>query len=138
MLCMLCDGSPAPRHVTAVHTLPPCRVVTPPTASRLQQPHQEPRCAAYDLLAAVTALPGPWGVRRVWGYPGAAAYLQDRASEDGKAGLEWKFAVTIATVRNPAAASALGAATIAALLKWYAAGPYARQPTEPSVTMMSA
>jgi len=44
------------------------------------QPDVASRLAAYRLLAATCAVPSidGWGMRKVWGHPGAASYLLDR------------------------------------------------------------
>lgn len=57
-----------------------CRHRVFPTHLTSLQPDGPSHLAAYRLLAAACALPASdgWGMRRVWGYTGAAAYLLDR------------------------------------------------------------
>lgn len=91
----------------------------------LKKPDGPSRLAAYRLLAAACALPVPdgWGMRRVWGYTGAAAFLLDRSTESDKTGKEWKFAVVDATLRNPHCGR-LGDHFLSLLRRFHGQGPY--------------
>lgn len=72
----------------------------------LRSADQEPRLAAYQLITAAVGLTGGgerW-LRRVFGADGVSAYLLDRGTESaaGLPGLEAKWAVLAAALRNPA------------------------------------
>jgi hypothetical protein len=96
----------------------------------------EGRFAAYDLLSAMAALPGPWGLRRVFGHPGMASHLVTRGGEGGKEGKEWKFSVVVGALTNPAR-SVLGDELLGRLLTFRDAGAYAVEMAGPAVATAS-
>ncbi len=93
------------------------------------------RYAAADLLAAVVALPGTWGLRRVCGYPGLLETLTDREGEATKEGKEWRFGVVEAALGNEACVEALGGEMAAMLRAYRARGPFAADMAGPGVTV---
>jgi hypothetical protein len=94
------------------------------------------RASAYDALTALVALPGTWGLRRVFGAPGMPAYLLARDTETTKEGREWKFGVVVAALAHPDVGR-LGDELVGALRTFRDAGPYAPAAAGPAVATAS-
>lgn len=99
---------------------------------QLKAPLLEPRYAAYDLLAATSAVPSGPALRAVWASADLAAYLLDTSTETIKEGREWKFGVIAATARNPALPD-LGDAFASAVRRRFNRGPNAVDMAAPTV-----
>jgi hypothetical protein len=102
-----------------------------------QSAAHEARYAAYDVAAALAALPGSRGLRRLYAAPGFGGYLLDHSTEHKREGLEWKYGVVVATVGNGSSAM-LGDTYLQQLRKYKERGAYAGPPTEDRVEVATA
>lgn len=85
----------------------------------------ECRHAAYEVMAATCALPGTWGLRRIFGSSELESIVSDRsaASETTAEGRRWRYSILDAALKNPAIQS-LGETLLTQLRDLYERGPY--------------
>jgi hypothetical protein len=108
-----------------------------PSSSRPAAEHagSAARWAAYEVLCALCELPGPSGIRAVFGCaPIASSLLAGQLSEDSKQGREAAFAVVLAALGNSQGLALLGEPLSGQLRRAAAAGPFALTLEQATVT----